>query len=155
VHGFDAQVVWRQPDLYRDVDVTVFHPHGFLPRDEERADRSDFLILSQDSYDERMGEQMDPWKSLISSVLLSKIGLFVGLSGSDPTFGPFLKDVMTRITRPGTAARPTGFWLLHESERDIADRLRRRNVVPVLFGDLDQIPSFLLGVCQLAGAAAE
>jgi len=146
LHGFEAQVIARMPSILRDSDVTVYHPHGFLPSEGKLgALESDALVLSQYSYDDLLGAETNPWRRLIESTLLSKIGLFVGISGQDPTFGPLLVAVKKQIA----LERTTGFWLLGPNEPKSSD-FEKRNVIPLRFDSYDEMPTFLLQVCQLA-----
>jgi len=150
LHGFSTQIICKQPILERDVDVGIYHVHGFLPKDLPQTQWSDSIILSKYSYDERMSDHTNLWKHVIQHVLLSKIGLFVGLSGNDPTFGPFLLDVKRSLATEGVDARPTAFWLLTKKDEASAAELHRRNVVPLFFDSPDDFPGFLLSVCQKA-----
>jgi hypothetical protein len=145
VHGFETQTISKVPSLTKEVDVVVYHPHGFLPYRLPETLASDFLIFSEYSYDERLGEEKNPWIRLTKEALLGKVGLFVGLSGEDPIFGPLLVDVKGQIG----SQRPTGFWLLGPGEINVAE-FERRNVIPLQFESYEKIPGFLLKVCQYA-----
>ncbi len=149
LHGFETQVVPKLPALIRETDVVIYHPHGFLPKERDSGSASQFLVLSQYSYDERLGSDRDPWLAFTKDTLLGKVGLFVGLSGDDPTLGPTLVDVKRRIG----SDRPTGFWLFGPTDCDLGE-FERRNIVPVRLGNYDEIASFLLRVCQIASRAA-
>ncbi len=144
LHGLRVQVVSRIPTLLRDADVIVYHPHGFLPKMSEK-DASDFLILGQYSYDKKLGATRDLWMEFTKQVLRERVGLFVGLSGKDPTVGPMLADIKESV---GTS-RPTGFWLFGPDEVEVAN-FEQRNIVPIKFPQFEQIPDFLLRICQLA-----
>lgn len=145
VHGFKSQVICKLPQLCGDSDVTVYHPHGYLPKMAGKNERSDSIVLSQYSYDERMSDQ-EPWKNQILNILLSRFGLFVGLSGDDPTFGPFLMNVKKQIRDD----RPTGFWLLTNKDSKKPDHFISRNVVPIYFENPEEFAPFLLDICQKA-----
>jgi hypothetical protein len=149
LHGFQVQVVSKVPALIKDVDAVVYHPHGFLPKALPDSYASDFLTLSQYSYDEKLGAARDLWMDVARQALRERVGLFVGLSGKDPTFGPLLVDIKKTITVSGKLHRPTGFWLFGPEDIEIED-FEQRNIVPVRFGRFEEIPTFLLKVCQLA-----
>lgn len=149
LHGFQVQVISKLPVLARDVDVTVYHPHGFLPKMMPESYSSDFLVFSQYSYDEKLGASRDLWMELTKHTLRERVGLFVGLSGKDPTFDPMLVDVQKSIS--SNSARPTGFILFGPEDVDAA-HFEQRNVVPVRFSSFKDIPTFLLRVCQLAAS---
>lgn len=148
LHGLRVKSASALPALLADRnDVTVYHPHGFLPRYPSSGQRSNFCILSQFSFDERMGKAVqDLWTDHLKNTLRSKVGLFVGLSGEDPIFGPLLASVKAELS----PQRPTGFWLLTEADPKGDDYFLDRNVIPVRLPNHDSYPEFLLGVCQVA-----
>jgi hypothetical protein len=147
IHGFAGEIVHRLPCLRRDADVTVYHPHGFLPSPGSAFDASDFLIFSKYSFDERLGEQLEPWTELSRDLLLRKVALFVGLSIEGPNLGPLLINVAKRLPQP----RPTGIWLIGPRDAtDTEEQLLEWNIAPVRLPDYSDYPWFLLGVCQAA-----
>lgn len=149
LHGYDVSIVRTLPSLRTSADVTIYHPHGFLPYHNDWFDSSDFLIFSQDSYDDKMGDIKDAWTELSRVFLKSKIVLFVGLSGNDPTFGPMFKDVHAALG----SDRRTGFWLFGpKADSANLDALQNRNFVPLEFDSFEKWPKFLLQICQAAAA---
>jgi hypothetical protein len=147
LHGHKSQKVKKLPFLYKDSDVTIYHPHGYLPHPDLDDTMSDFLIFSKRSYDERLGNfNIDPWitEGLIG-VLKKKIAIFVGLSGNDPIFGPMLNILGKALKEK----RLTGFWLFpNKLSEDELEDLYVRNIAPICFNNYQEIPYFLLGVCQ-------
>jgi hypothetical protein len=138
LHGYKVEAVSDFPFLRTNADVTIYHPHGFLPFHDNFTE-SDFLIFSQLSYDKKMGEAFEPWTELTKALLK--------LSGVDPTFGPIFDNVASALGK----SRPTGVWMFRKGE-DISklDRLETRNFIVLEFDDHDQWPTFLLRVCQAA-----
>ena len=148
LHGFGNQTVVNLPCLLHAADVTIYHPHGFLPLDAEHAGRGR-LIFSQYSYDQLLAPEIDPWRHLTKSLMLSKVMLFVGISRDDPELGSLLVSVKQELG--GT--RPNGFWLLGPDDDAKTGRwLLERNVVPLVFSDYNDYPKFLLKVCQRAAS---
>ena len=128
IHGFAGEIICRLPCLRRDVDLTVYHPHGFVPSPGSRFEGSDFLIFSKYSFDERLGEQLDPWTELSRDLLLRKVALFIGLSAEGPNLGPLLINVAKRLREP----RPTGIWLVGPDDApDTEEQLIKWNVAPI------------------------
>jgi hypothetical protein len=148
LHGYTTQTVSHIPSLLRDVDVTIYHPHGYLPKDLSVAEFSRFLVFSQYSYDERFAAfDTDPWVAHFVHTLRSKELLFVGLSGDDPMFGPLLVKVYPEIRH----SRYTGFWFFGpDVKTENIDKLKSRGVVPLRFGSHLEIAQYLLKVCQEA-----
>jgi hypothetical protein len=149
LHGYDINVVSTLPALRTAADVTIYHPHGFLPFHEE-FQKSDFLIFSQESYDAKMGNLLEPWTDLTRMILKSKIVLFVGLSGTDETFGPIFKNVQDSLGN----SRRTGVWLFtKKDEPRKLDKLETRNFITLVLKDHEEWPNFLLKICQAAAKA--
>ena len=147
LHGLDTQIVTRVPTLLREADITIYHPHGFLPLDAAKRGESDFLVLSQHSYDDKLGDRVDRWLDLFTTTMTRRIMLFVGLSGDDQTFYPSLVAAHKLIGRE----RYTGFWLLGPDDtQDRIDDLKDRNVVPLRLASYDQYPDYLLEICRQA-----
>jgi hypothetical protein len=148
LHGFVSQVVVDLPTLRRDADVTIYHPHGFLPSPRTRRGDSQEIIFSAYSFDKRMGTRLDPWQDLLNDIIRRKVGLIVGLSDNSLTLQSVLAATAESLK---SAHRPTAFWLLGSDDpTDVDDRLLHRNVVPVRLGSYDEFPLFLLKVCQFA-----
>lgn len=146
LHGFKAQVIKGLPSLSRDVDVSIYHPHGYLPFSDDDH-MSEFLIFTKYSYDERLGAPYELWKEMTRVILQSKVVLFVGLSGNDPMFGPLLASVKQSVCEE----RPTGFWLFgHQLDKDNKEYLIDLNIVPLCFENYQEIPIFLLDICREA-----
>lgn len=150
LHGFWTQPIVRLPTLRRDVDVTIYHPHGFLASPDGGGEDSDEIILSEYSFDNRLGDRLNGWQELLRDALHRKIALFIGLSYDQPTLKPTLtfNDTILAENRG-----PTGYWLRGPGDAVAEDNeLVERNLVPVRLDDYADFPEFLLKVCQHAGA---
>jgi hypothetical protein len=148
LHGFKSQVIPVLPTLREDVDVTVYHPHGFLPRDTVLFQSSDDIVFSKYSFDKRLGAQLNPWQQLLRDLLLRRVGLFIGLSTGSDTLMTVVTDLEESLKGHRIA---TGFWILGPNDSsDTDDVLLRRNIVPIRFSDYGHIVPFLLAICQSA-----
>lgn len=150
LHGYTTQIVTDLPTLREDVDVTIYHPHGYLPKDADARSFSKFLVFSKYSYAEKLANfETDLWIAEFRQVLRSKELLFVGLSGEDPIFDPLLVRDLPMIQK----RRYTGFWLFGPNvTEDRITEVKKRNVVPLRFDAYNQIPDFLFRVCQEAAS---
>ncbi len=135
-------------------DVRIYHPHGFLPHPALDIDGSDFVVLGLKSINLRLGKPHDEWLALLRHVLLSGLGLFVGLSEHsfrDRALDPLLTEAATHLK----GRRPTGFWVLKsegdEKEKEEVNReFLECNIVPLQQSTFQDVPKFLLDVCQRA-----
>ena len=75
LHGFRSEVVCELPRTLRgDVDVHVFHIHGFLPLMRDRYDASSWMILSKRQLEERLVRSSTyPWEALAESPTVESV----------------------------------------------------------------------------------
>lgn len=149
IHGFRPQVVSEFPcDLRKDVDLQVFHLHGYLPPTRDFGLPTTWLVLSHREFLERVADEPSrPWPTLLGSRLMSGVMLAVGTSMND-------LDVQASIWRARKVVadkRPMGFVLVDEATDDERERLLEDGIVPVEVGSHEAIPHLLLRICQ--GAA--
>jgi hypothetical protein len=148
LHGFKTQVVTEVPTYLRgDVDVTVFHPHGFIPLVQDLHTATDWLVLSHQQLIKRLSASSveEPWTVLLESRFLTKRFLAVGTSMQDIDISIHLQRALTAHGRG-----PLGFVLGVDIPDDRRDLLLECGMVPVNFTRYDEIPRYLLGVCQRA-----
>jgi hypothetical protein len=150
--GYVSRVVTQPPVDEGAEDVRVYHPHGFLPHPDQKSKSSDFVILGLKSVNERIGSEHDPWFEMVRHLLLSGTALFVGLSENsfrDAALAPLLANVSRQINR----RRPTGFWLLPGKSaiiKTVRQEFLDYGVVPLGLETFQEVPKFLLKVCQRA-----
>ena len=147
IHGFKVQSIQRYPSLERaDVDVVIHHPHGFLPLRSDRANPSDFLILSERSYLESLADPLGPIPTFLRSVFLSKVVLFVGTSMSDIDLKVSLKHAQKLVDDE----RPLGFVMTSKNALDSGRKkeLRSLGLRWISFESVDEIPNLLLEICR-------
>lgn len=147
--GFKTQIITKNYYLTEsNSDVVIYHPHGYLPK--ESNNNSEELIFSQYSFDLRISQSDNRWNKIFENMLLDYIVLFVGVSGNDPVFGPMLANAKEINKEHG---RPTGVWLFGPSKQNGGlqdDYFYSRDIILYHFNDYNEIPLFLLEVCQLA-----
>lgn len=149
LHGFRTQIVQNMPKVFRgDVDVRIHHIHGFLPL-TGGYQRSEWLVLSRESFvDALSADSYAPWPTLISSQFQSKMVLVIGSSMDDIDV-----DVILRRAQKVDAAGARRGFVLGKQMSDTATRkCLRYNLTPLSFESYEEIPEFLLQVCQEAAA---
>lgn len=108
VHGFSAQIVAELPYLSRgDVDIHVYHIHGFLPL-VSKYESSSWMIFSQEELEERLANSAEyPWEALLLDRVYSKVVLAVGTS---------MRDIDLSLDPPIEGVRPSrlGSWRVLE-----------------------------------------
>ncbi len=147
LHGFSTQVVPELPTLIQgDVDVHVYHLHGFLPLRTDAYETSPWIVFSEPELVDRLAKTAAfPWENLLLNRLQSKVLLGVGTSFSDTDLHISLKRVSEVVTD-----RPYGFVVGRHSEGERGE-LMDMGLVPVSLGEHSDVPTFLLEICR--GAA--
>ncbi|GAA3833472.1 SIR2 family protein [Nocardioides panacisoli] len=147
LHGFRTQIVSELPVLFRgDVDVRIHHFHGFLPL-MSTYDRSRWLVLTHQQFVRRLAEPTSsPWSAVMGAEFLSKTVLFVGTSMSDLD----VDVILSRTADLVGGSRPLGFVVGTNVPDDRIADLEERGLVPVSLPTRDDVPRFLLSICQKA-----
>uniref|UniRef100_UPI003D919D71 SIR2 family protein n=1 Tax=Gordonia sp. B7-2 TaxID=3420932 RepID=UPI003D919D71 len=146
LHGFRTHVITELPALVAgNTDVRIMHIHGFLPL-MPRFERSDWMLLSHDSLVERLHEHTAPWPVAIANIIQSKILLAVGTSMGDID----IDVLLTRTGRLVSGKRPVGYVLAKDVSDSRIRLLREKGIETVSFSDYQEIPEFLMNVCQRA-----
>jgi hypothetical protein len=149
--GYSACRRIRPSDLSTRSDVVIDYVHGCVPQQKQAGDGVPQIVLSAQSYIERRADIDDGWPASVVAGLMSKIGLFVGLSGNDTS----IIEQITRAKKKGFTARPddyNAYWLLTPEAFDRnGEMILKAGSCPILLNK-DVIPDFLLAVCQEAAA---
>lgn len=145
LHGLLSQVITETPCLLRDVDVVVYHPHGFLPFDS-RLPPSREVVFDDRSYAKRGVGKAQEWRDAVQVALRSKVFIAIGLSWTDQLLRNLIIDAAE-----ANQDRPTAFWMFGPSvtDNDMEDCLRH-NVVPLRFDDFGEYGPFLRTICSEA-----
>lgn len=140
-HGFAVQVITGDAfDVRGDVDVHIYHPHGYLPFGRKRA--SPDLVLSQDEFIERLSDNPEqPWPASFLSHLHGRVAIAIGLSFSDENLLQLCRRANKYLNRP------LGYSLNVHTEKQVK-LLRRNGIIPVSFGSHDEIPDYLLKLAR-------
>ncbi len=126
--------------------VPVYHVHGFLPRDPERAQRAwqdapDTLVFADDEYWASMAEPLSFPNRVLAAALHDSVCVFVGTSMRDLNVLRWLGLRQTAHVRDARAAGrdeassqralSRHFWLTGDSPSPLSRVLERRGVARV------------------------
>ncbi len=147
-HGYHVNITARMPSLNYRADVTLYHPHGFLPLiDEHLKHVNEDLVLDDASYKERAAAAGDPWNELQRTLLGTSVALFVGMSGDDPQVGQLCWHVYNKVVQK---RRILGFILLKRDENSVDVHHFENGLVPIYYDDHGDLPELLLGIARAA-----
>lgn len=149
-HGFDTLSAYEEIHWAGNVDVTILHPHGFIPFDPTLKGSSD-IVFDQTSYSDVIGKEHKPWRQEVLTILRSHTAIFVGLSGTDDNLDSFLQ---TAKKEHASLGNQSAFWgvtigvLKEESERRA---WQDNGVFYYEVADYNNaLPDILFRICQLA-----
>lgn len=130
-------------------DVTIYHPHGFLPFNNPKGRSSD-IVLDQGSFGRVIGKD-SVWRQLCMNIFRRRSCLFIGMSGDDLNIETMLQEA--KISHPITMDG-TRYWGVTFSTDD-NDMLRThwqsRGVYYKLISDYhSDLPRLLFLICQRA-----
>lgn len=149
-HGVAAQTIHSPTFLERGADVTIYHPHGYIPHPSFDDDRSNGIVLTRDDYERAVDTR---WEETILGLLSTHFVLFIGLSGED--------DRISRLCAKAKESNP--FILKHElpfygvrvcsKGGALASQWKARGVYCKEVAQLNRsIPNFLFSICREAAS---
>jgi len=145
-HGLFVVPVLSENQPTKKADITVYHPHGFLPHPETGFPKSQDIVLAQSQYDKTV---VTPWESTLENLFATRFCIFVGLSGNDERLVDLLEKVQKR-NQHAKVERYWGYRLCRKPDANI-DLWDKRGVYSVEFDDLASgINETLLNICRLA-----
>lgn len=153
LHGFSVTAVTAFPTYLRsDYDVTVFHPHGFLPL-VDNHEATNWLVLRHSEFVSRLARTSgEAWPSYLTSLFMTKRLLAIGSSMSDIDIEVHMAAAHKEHPRGGV---PTGFVVGANIDEAKQKQLLKAGLVPVSLGHRDEVPSFILGICRQAAEFVE
>lgn len=152
LHGYVVNIVTRLPALIGSEDVTVFHPHGYLPSGTGpgKPSRSVDIIFTKQSILKMVGNPAHPTPTLIRQTVRAKVLLLLGIS-PNTAIGSALGPILVHEAEALRADRPSAFWVGVEApDADYRSVLLSANVVPVVLDSFERIDGFLLSICREA-----
>lgn len=151
-HGFVTYAVTEGHQWATRSDVTVHHPHGFIPHDLS-AGFSDQIIFDQISYDKVIGDAKHPWRQRILTLMRTHTCLFIGLSGRDGNLGNLLHECNNLHA---SSSEHSAFWGLTFTTSDnvvLKGFWEERGVFSHRLSDYGtELPAFLFEICQISAA---
>ena len=92
-YGYSVVSIADLPSWANNSDVSVLHLHGLLPSDSTKPTSKE-LILTQESFDKRVGRTEQLWTRKVTEIFEENFCLFIGLSGKDNNLTSLLTNTM-------------------------------------------------------------
>lgn len=148
IHGVVSQVVTKWPSLLGDPDVTVYHPHGYIPIGPELGSKSDMVVFDSAEVDRQLSGQ-SAWRAVFEQLISSRFILAVGLGGRDYLLRSLLQKAVDEVRK--LDKRPLGCWLCTPSvEPAIRQQLRARGFIIVPLKNRNESEELIFEVCREA-----
>ncbi|MBT9520816.1 MAG: SIR2 family protein [Dechloromonas sp.] len=147
--GFDTNSIAVLPAWHNTVDVTVYHPHGLLPSKSGKAIPRP-IILTQAHFDDVVGDSKDAWRATVLDVMSSSTCLFIGLSGDDRNLTSCLAATYKQHASKAQHHLYWGVRFTNFAGDPNNDTWKHRGVFNIVLNDYNELPSWLLRICQLA-----
>lgn len=146
-HGFTTAIVHSERHWACNDDVTVYHPHGFLPLADRPASAD--IVLGTSEYQKIM--QSELWRPLIRTAMRTHTFLYIGLSGTDLHLHALLEGMPDQhaIADDRVAYHTVRFALSGEKD-EIGPVLAEKGVFTHEIDGYVHLPDFLFRICQAA-----
>jgi hypothetical protein len=145
MHGYVIQVVESVPTVLRQADVTMYHPHGYVPFSDKFGEISEEILFDQESVERRIIEN-PAWNETFRHFLGSHIFIAIGLSGNDA----LLRLLLKAADDQRRDERPLGFWFYRDLDTDIMEDLRSKSVAMLKVANFEEIEQALFAICREA-----
>jgi hypothetical protein len=149
--GLLVQVIETFPKLFIDSDVSIFHPHGYLPSNPKYGTRSNDIIFDQRAVEQRILEKPAGWNDAFRYLAGSSVFIAVGLSGRDPLH----RLILTACQQQRRSTNVTGFWYMRDApedfDKDLINNLHSSGVAVLKVSDHSEIEDSLWRIRNYAG----
>jgi hypothetical protein len=151
-HGFVTTSIFRPRHWAGNADVTVYHPHGFLPRNSPKA-WSDDIVFGTEEYMKIMNaDASNIWRPLLQTLMRTHSFIYIGLSGKDDHLKSLLLPLKQQhaIVDERIAFHGIRFALKSNPDPTMETVMSDWGVYTHSIDSYDQIAPILFKVCQQA-----
>lgn len=146
-HGVKTASSYGSNIINKNVDIMVYHPHGFLPAKVNKQQLNQRVVITSSDYAKKVGDVGDPWHVLVLDKLLTTRPIFIGLGTDDLN----LENLLARRQQiNGTSRLPFyGIAFNKKANKDTRKDWEEYDVYCKSVDDYDEsIANFLFKVCQ-------
>jgi hypothetical protein len=145
LHGRVVAPIYEERHWAQSADVSVFHPHGYLPYKESTS--SSKLIFDQLSYDEILGKDTI-WRQVLAGLFRTRTCVLIGLSVLDPD----LRSLLVRVKEEHASRNSqTRFWAVTFTDEETSkQKWQDRGVYPIILKNYGELPPKLFAITEEA-----
>jgi hypothetical protein len=149
-HGFVTLSATAERHWGGRADVSVLHPHGYIPYGPDEKS-SDDIIFDQTSYGDVIGKEEKPWRQKLLTIMRSHTCLFVGLSGTDDNLVSLLQTCKSQHASRKENSLFWGATFTTSDDRAQAILWEEKGVYSKKISNYNtDLPEILFGICQEA-----
>lgn len=131
-------------------DITIYHPHGFLPSSASRADSED-IVLDQVSFSQVTNVKDSPWYQKLVTVLRNSTVIMIGFGAGDQNLLAMLQNAGDMHPSKGERIPYKGVLLQVDPNQFSVSTYKRYGIYTVTVADYSRdLPNLLYEVCQTA-----
>lgn len=131
-------------------DVTIYHPHGFLPYGAGRSMSND-ITFDQESFLKQIGRVDSPWHVVFQHTMRTHTCLYIGISGADLNLQSHLAQALDGHAINGDRIAYAGVRFALQGNDRMTRVMKNRKVYTQIVKDYDNdLPDFLFSICQVA-----
>jgi hypothetical protein len=151
-HGFVTTSVARPRHWAGNSDVTIYHPHGYLPRDRKEDWSEDIIIGTQEYLQLMQPDVGNLWRPLLQTLMRTHSFIYIGLSGKDIHLQSLLEPMRNQhaIVDERIAFHGVRFGLKSAPNSTIETVMADWGVHTHAISSYSDIPLFLFKICQVA-----
>lgn len=132
-------------------DVTIYHPHGFLPLRIGEYDQSSSIIFSSGDFMSTKTKEYASWRGLLSNLFISKFVIFIGYSFSDPHVVELIENTFTLLRKNQSSAFLGVTFILRSNYTDeLIEKYSKMGILIMVLDDFNDLPSRLLKLVRAA-----
>jgi hypothetical protein len=152
LHGFDVGVIHDPRSLTSNSDVTIYHPHGFLPLQSREMSKNKIILSDTSFIDREKKAKPDDtlWNTILDRLFIEKVFIFIGISKNDASIQSRISHVYRNHLKK---EHVVVFWFCIQDEEMGTSEIKNNTehgIVPIVVKNAGLIPSYLLDICQNA-----
>ncbi len=151
-HGFIARSIFKPRHWAGNSDVTLYHPHGYLPRNRPNDWSSDIVLGTQEYLEIMQPDAQNLWRPLLQTIMRTHSIIYIGLSGKDAHLKSLLSPLNEQhaVNEARLAFHGIRFGLKSSPDKNIETIMDNWGVHTHKIDSYQDIAPFLFKVCQAA-----
>ena len=147
-HGVTSQTIHAPTYIAKEADVTIFHPHGYIPHEKFGGTPSEKIVLTRNDFEEAVETQ---WEETVLGLLSTHFVIFLGLSGEDDRLSKLANKA--KKSNPFISDKELDYYGMRICSKNdsMKEQWENRGVFCLEVGQMQrEIPKVLFDICRTA-----